>query len=101
MIRHLGSSLTDVPYVFDEPTIRLHPHDIDRMNDLLLRLLDQGNTVLVVEHKPEAIAIADEVADLGPPAGSGGGAVVSPGDAPGLPSHPRQPTRRAQGLHVL
>ena len=66
MIRHLGSSLTDVTYVFDEPTIGLHPHDIQRMNDLLLQLRDKGNTVLVVEHKPEAIAIADHVVDLGP-----------------------------------
>ena len=66
MIRHLGSSLTDVTYVFDEPTIGLHPHDIERMNDLLLRLRDKGNTVLVVEHKPEAIAIADHIVDLGP-----------------------------------
>ena len=66
MIRHLGSSLTDVTYVFDEPTIGLHPHDIQRMNGLLLRLRDKGNTVLVVEHKPEAIAIADHVVDLGP-----------------------------------
>ncbi|TIC87656.1 excinuclease ABC subunit UvrA [Nocardioides sp. GY 10113] len=79
MIRHLGSSLTDVTYVFDEPTIGLHPHDIDRMNDLLLRLRDKGNTVLVVEHKPEAIAIADHVVDLGPGAGSGGGEVVFEG----------------------
>ena len=71
MIRHLGSSLTDVTYVFDEPTIGLHPHDIQRMNDLLLRLRDKGNTVLVVEHKPEAIAIADHVVDLGPGAGDG------------------------------
>ena len=66
MIRHLGSSLTDVTYVFDEPTIGLHPHDIQRMNELLLRLRDKGNTVLVVEHKPETIAIADHVVDLGP-----------------------------------
>ena len=72
MIRHLGSSLTDVTYVFDEPTIGLHPHDIQRMNDLLLQLRDKGNTVLVVEHKPEAIAIADHVVDLGPGAGTGG-----------------------------
>ncbi|MEV0645446.1 excinuclease ABC subunit UvrA [Phytomonospora sp. NPDC050363] len=79
MIRHLGSSLTDVTYVFDEPTIGLHPHDIERMNDLLLRLRDKGNTVLVVEHKPEAIAIADHVVDLGPKAGSGGGEVVFEG----------------------
>ena len=71
MIRHLGSSLTDVTYVFDEPTIGLHPHDIQRMNELLLQLRDKGNTVLVVEHKPEAIAIADHVVDLGPGRGRG------------------------------
>ena len=70
MIRHLGSSLTDVTYVFDEPTIGLHPHDIQRMNELLLQLRDKGNTVLVVEHKPETIAIADHVVDLGPGAGA-------------------------------
>ena len=79
MIRHLGSSLTDVTYVFDEPTIGLHPHDIQRMNDLLLRLRDKGNTVLVVEHKPEMIAIADHVVDLGPGAGTAGGEVVFEG----------------------
>ncbi|GAA4109826.1 excinuclease ABC subunit UvrA [Knoellia locipacati] len=79
MIRHLGSSLTDVTYVFDEPTIGLHPHDIARMNDLLVRLRDKGNTVLVVEHKPETIAIADHVVDLGPGAGSGGGEIVFEG----------------------
>jgi excinuclease UvrABC ATPase subunit len=79
MIRHLGSSLTDVTYVFDEPTIGLHPHDIQRMNDLLLQLRDKGNTVLVVEHKPEAIAIADHVVDLGPGAGTGGGTVCFEG----------------------
>jgi excinuclease UvrABC ATPase subunit len=79
MIRHLGSSLTDVTYVFDEPTIGLHPHDIERMNRLLLQLRDKGNTVLVVEHKPEAIAIADHVVDLGPGAGAGGGQVVFEG----------------------
>ena len=79
MIRHLGSSLTDVTYVFDEPTIGLHPHDIERMNELLLQLRDKGNTVLVVEHKPEAIAIADHVVDLGPKAGSDGGEVVFEG----------------------
>ena len=79
MIRHLGSSLTDVTYVFDEPTIGLHPHDIQRMNDLLLRLRDKGNTVLVVEHKPEVIAIADHVVDLGPGAGTSGGEVVFEG----------------------
>ncbi len=79
MIRHLGSSLTDVTYIFDEPTIGLHPHDIARMNDLLLRLRDKGNTVLVVEHKPEAIAIAEHVVDLGPGAGSAGGEVVFEG----------------------
>jgi excinuclease UvrABC ATPase subunit len=84
MIRHLGSSLTDVTYVFDEPTIGLHPHDIQRMNDLLLRLRDKGNTVLVVEHKPEAIAIADHVVDLGPGAGNGGGEVVFEGSIEGL-----------------
>ena len=72
MIRQLGSSLTDVTYVFDEPTVGLHPHDIQRMNDLLLRLRDKGNTVLVVEHKPETIAIADHVVDLGPGAGTRG-----------------------------
>jgi excinuclease ABC A subunit len=84
MIRQLGSSLTDVTYVFDEPTIGLHPHDIQRMNDLLLRLRDKGNTVLVVEHKPEAIAIADHVVDLGPGAGAAGGEVVFEGTVEGL-----------------
>jgi excinuclease UvrABC ATPase subunit len=84
MIRHLGSSLTDVTYVFDEPTIGLHPHDIQRMNDLLLRLRDKGNTVLVVEHKPETIAIADHVVDLGPGAGTAGGEVVFEGTVDGL-----------------
>jgi excinuclease UvrABC ATPase subunit len=84
MIRHLGSSLTDVTYVFDEPTIGLHPHDIQRMNQLLLQLRDKGNTVLVVEHKPEAIAIADHVVDLGPGAGTGGGEVVFQGTVEGL-----------------
>jgi excinuclease UvrABC ATPase subunit len=79
MIRHLGSALTDVTYVFDEPTIGLHPHDIQRMNDLLLQLRDKGNTVLVVEHKPEAITIADHVVDLGPGAGSGGGTICFEG----------------------
>src|SRR6202043_1191750 len=84
MIRHLGSSLTDVTYVFDEPTIGLHPHDIQRMNDLLLQLRDKGNTVLVVEHKPEAIAIAEHVVDLGPGAGTAGGEVVFEGTVEGL-----------------
>ncbi|HVG96219.1 MAG TPA: excinuclease ABC subunit UvrA [Chloroflexota bacterium] len=84
MIRHLGSSLTDVTYVFDEPTIGLHPHDIQRMNDLLLRLRDKGNTVLVVEHKPETIAIADHAVDLGPGAGAAGGAVCFEGTVEGL-----------------
>ncbi|MGI5523595.1 ATP-binding cassette domain-containing protein [Micromonospora sp. CA-259024] len=84
MIRHLGSSLTDVTYVFDEPTIGLHPHDIQRMNELLLQLRDKGNTVLVVEHKPEAIAIADHVVDLGPGAGTEGGAVCYEGTVEGL-----------------
>jgi excinuclease UvrABC ATPase subunit len=79
MIRHLGSSLTDVTYVFDEPTTGLHPHDVQRMNDLLLRLRDKGNTVLVVEHEPETIAIADHVVDLGPGAGTAGGEVVFEG----------------------
>ena len=86
MIRHLGSSLTDVTYVFDEPTIGLHPHDIARMNDLLLRLRDKGNTVLVVEHKPEVIAIADHVVDLGPGAGTDGGQVVFEGTIEALRS---------------
>jgi excinuclease UvrABC ATPase subunit len=84
IIRHLGSSLTDVTYVFDEPSIGLHPHDIQRMNDLLLRLRDKGNTVLVVEHKPEMIAIADHVIDLGPGAGAAGGLVVYEGTLDGL-----------------
>ncbi len=84
MIRQLGSSLTDVTYVFDEPTVGLHPHDVQRMNNLLLRLRDKGNTVLVVEHKPEAIAIADHVVDLGPGAGTAGGEVVFAGTVEGL-----------------
>jgi excinuclease UvrABC ATPase subunit len=84
MVGHLGSSLTDVTYVFDEPTIGLHPHDIQRMNTLLVRLRDKGNTVLVVEHKPEVIAIADHVVDLGPGAGTAGGAVVFEGTVGGL-----------------
>ncbi|MEV7834279.1 excinuclease ABC subunit UvrA [Streptomyces subrutilus] len=86
MIRHLGSSLTDVTYVFDEPTTGLHPHDIQRMNRLLLRLRGKGNTVLVVEHKPETIAIADHVVDLGPGAGSAGGTVCFEGTVEGLRS---------------
>jgi excinuclease UvrABC ATPase subunit len=84
MIRHLGSSLTDATYVFDEPTIGLHPHDIERMNRLLLQLRDKGNTVLVVEHKPEAIEIADHVVDLGPGAGTEGGSVCFEGTVAGL-----------------
>ena len=84
MIRHLGSSLTDVTYVFDEPTVGLHPHDIQRMNELLLQLRDKGNTVLVVEHKPETIAIADHVVDLGPGAGTAGGTVCFEGTVEGL-----------------
>ena len=84
MIRHLGSSLTDITYVFDEPTIGLHPHDIQRMNGLLLRLRDKGNTVLVVEHKPEAIVIGDHVVDLGPGAGTAGGEVCFEGTVDGL-----------------
>ena len=84
MIRHLGSSLTDVTYVFDEPTIGLHPHDVERMNDLLLQLRDKGNTVLVVEHEPETIAIADHVVDLGPGAGTAGGTISFEGSVEGL-----------------
>jgi excinuclease UvrABC ATPase subunit len=84
MIRHLGSSLTDVTYVFDEPTVGLHPHDIQRMNDLVLQLRDKGNTVLVVEHKPETITIADHVVDLGPGAGTAGGTVCFEGTVEGL-----------------
>jgi excinuclease UvrABC ATPase subunit len=95
MIRHLGSSLTDVTYVFDEPTIGMHPHDIQRMNDLLLQLRDKGNTVLVVEHKPEAIAIADHVVDLGPHAGTAGGEVVFEGTVEGL-----RASRTLTGRHL-
>jgi len=95
MIRHLGSSLTDVTYVFDEPTIGLHPHDIQRMNGLLLRLRDKGNTVLVVEHKPEVIAIADHVVDLGPGAGSAGGTVCYEGTIEGL-----RASRTLTGRHL-
>ncbi|WP_245657707.1 ATP-binding cassette domain-containing protein [Herbidospora mongoliensis] len=84
MVRHLGSSLSDVTYVFDEPTVGLHPHDIRRMNEILLMLRDKGNTVLVVEHKPEVIAIADHVVDLGPGAGENGGHICYTGDVPGL-----------------
>ncbi|MEU3310981.1 excinuclease ABC subunit UvrA [Nocardiopsis sp. NPDC006832] len=84
MVRHLGSSLSDITYVFDEPTVGLHPHDIERMNNLLLGLRDKGNTVLVVEHKPETIAIADHVVDLGPGAGPRGGSVTYTGDVAGL-----------------
>ncbi|MET0424411.1 MAG: excinuclease ABC subunit UvrA [Actinoplanes sp.] len=86
MVRHLGSSLTDITYVFDEPTVGLHPHDIERMNTLLLRLKDKGNTVLVVEHKPETIAIADHVVDLGPGAGPDGGTLQFEGTLDGLRS---------------
>src|SRR5204862_5106283 len=84
MIRHLGSSLTDVSYIFDEPTVGLHPHDIQRMNRLLLQLRDKGNTVLVIEHKPDVIAIADHVVDLGPGAGSDGGTVCFEGTVEAL-----------------
>ncbi len=84
MIRHLGSSLTDVTYVFDEPSIGMHPHDIARMNNLLLELRDKGNTVLVVEHKPEMIQVADHVVDLGPGAGAAGGEVVFEGSVEAL-----------------
>ncbi len=95
MIRHLGSSLTDVTYVFDEPTVGLHPHDIARMNDLLLRLRDKGNTVLVVEHKPQTIAIADHVVDLGPGAGTAGGEVTFEGTVDGL-----RASRTVTGRHL-
>src|SRR5687767_2649686 len=95
MIRHLGSSLTDVTYVFDEPTIGMHPHDIERMNNLLLQLRDKGNTVLVVEHKPEAIVIADHVVDLGPGAGTAGGEVVFEGTVAGL-----RASRTVTGRHL-
>ena len=95
MIRHLGSSLTDVTYVFDEPTIGLHPHDIERMNELLLQLRDKGNTVLVVEHKPETIAIADHVVDLGPGAGTAGGTVCFEGTVEGL-----RASRTLTGRHL-
>jgi excinuclease UvrABC ATPase subunit len=95
MIRQLGSSLTDVTYVFDEPTVGLHPHDIQRMNDLLLRLRDKGNTVLVVEHKPEMITIADHVVDLGPGAGTAGGEVVFQGTVDGL-----RASRTLTGQHL-
>jgi excinuclease UvrABC ATPase subunit len=87
MVRHLGSSLTDVTYVFDEPTVGLHPHDIQRMNDLLLRLRDKGNTVPVVEHKPEVIEIGDHIVDLGPGAGSAGGQVCFTGTPADLVAH--------------
>ncbi len=99
MIRQLGSSLTDVTYVFDEPTIGLHPHDIERMNELLLQLRDKGNTVLVVEHKPETIAIADHVVDLGPKAGTDGGEVVFEGTVEGLQGerHDHRPPPRRPG----
>jgi excinuclease UvrABC ATPase subunit len=95
MIRHLGSALTDVTYVFDEPTIGLHPHDVQRMNDLLLRLRDKGNTVLVVEHEPETIAIADHVVDLGPGAGSAGGSVCFEGSVAEL-----RASRTITGRHL-
>src|SRR6202171_3181797 len=95
MIRHLGSSLTDVTYVFDEPTAGLHPHDIQRMNDLLLRLRDKGNTLLVVEHEPETIAIADHVVDLGPGAGTLGGTVCFEGTVEGL-----RPSQTLTGRHL-
>ena len=101
MIRHLGSSLTDVTYVFDEPTIGLHPHDIERMNQLLLQLRDKGNTVLVVEHKPETIAIADHVVDLGPGAGTGGGEVVFEGTSRGCGrARPPPPTHTERSLQL-
>src|SRR5207248_1197027 len=95
MIRHLGSSLTDVTYVFDEPTTGLHPHDVQQMNDLLLRLRDKGNTVLVGEHEPEAIEIADHVVDLGPGAGTSGGTVCFEGTVDGL-----RKSRTITGRHL-
>jgi excinuclease UvrABC ATPase subunit len=95
MIRHLGSSLTDVTYVFDEPTIGLHPHDVQRMNDLLLQLRDKGNTVLVVEHEPETIAIADHVIDIGPGAGTAGGTICFEGTVEGL-----RASRTTTGRHL-
>ena len=100
MIRHLGSSLTDVTYVFDEPTIGLHPHDIARMNGLLLRLRDKGNTVLVVEHKPEVIAIADHVVDLGPGAGTRGrrGGLRGHGRGPASERHADRPAPGRPGV---
>ena len=101
MIRHLGSSLTDVTYIFDEPTIGLHPHDIQRMNSLLLRLRDKGNTVLVVEHKPEVMAIADHLIDLGPRAGTAGGQVVFEGTFGGLRASGTLTGRHLQDRAVL
>jgi len=101
MIRHLGSSLTDVTYVFDEPTIGLHPHDIQRMNELLLQLRDKGNTVLVVEHKPETIAIADHVVDLGPRAGTEGGEVMFEGTVAGLRTSGTLTGRHFDDRHTL
>jgi ABC-type glutathione transport system ATPase component len=97
MIRHLGSSLTDVTYVFDEPTIGLHPHDIKQMNDLLLLLRDKGNTVLVVEHKPETITIAEHVVDLGPGAGAEGGTVCFEAHPPTSPP-PAPPSSASTSL---
>ncbi|HNH47436.1 MAG TPA: ATP-binding cassette domain-containing protein, partial [Myxococcota bacterium] len=101
MVRHLGSSLTDVTYVFDEPTVGLHPHDIQRMNELLLRLRDKGNTVLVVEHKPEVMAIADHLVDLGPGAGTAGGEVVFEGTLEGLKASGTRTGRHLQQRAVL
>ena len=101
MIRHLGSSLTDVTYVFDEPTVGLHPHDVQRMNELLLQLRDKGNTVLVVEHEPEAIAIADHVVDLGPGAGAAGGEVVFEGTVGGLRGSGTLTGRHLDDRHAL
>ncbi|MDX6553942.1 MAG: hypothetical protein QOD86_137 [Miltoncostaeaceae bacterium] len=101
MIRHLGSSLTDVTYVFDEPTVGLHPHDVARMNDLLLQLRDKGNTVLVVEHEPETIAIADHVVDLGPGAGSAGGTICFEGTVEGLRASGTVTGRHLDDRHTL
>jgi excinuclease UvrABC ATPase subunit len=101
MIRHLGSSLTDVTYVFDEPTAGLHPHDVQRMDDLLLRLRDAGNTVLVVEHEPQTIAVADHVVDLGPGAGTAGGEVVFQGTVEGLRASGTLTGRHLDDRHAL
>nr|WP_129336512.1 excinuclease ABC subunit UvrA [Cellulomonas endophytica] len=101
MVRHLGSALTDLTYVFDEPSVGLHPHDIHRMNELLVALRDKGNTVLVVEHKPEVMAIADHVVDMGPGAGAAGGTIVYQGDLPGLRASGTLTGRHLQALQPI